>query len=33
MEMGSHNELLAVGGFYAKLSEMQFAAQKKMSTI
>jgi ATP-binding cassette subfamily B protein len=33
MEMGSHNELLAVGGFYAKLSEMQFAAQKKMTGI
>jgi ATP-binding cassette subfamily B protein len=31
MEMGSHNELLAVGGFYAKLSEMQFAAKKKMT--
>ena len=28
-EMGSHNELLAKGGFYAKLSEMQFDAQKK----
>jgi len=33
MEMGSHNELLAVGGFYAKLSEMQFAAQKKMTGV
>ena len=33
MEMGSHNELLAVGGFYAKLSEMQFAAQKKMTNV
>ena len=33
MEMGTHNELLAVGGFYAKLSEMQFAAQKKMTGI
>ena len=33
MEMGSHNELLAVGGFYAKLSEMQFAAQKKLTTV
>jgi len=33
MEMGTHNELLAVGGFYAKLSEMQFAAQKKMSSV
>ena len=31
MEMGTHNELLAIGGFYAKLSEMQFAAQKKMT--
>ena len=28
MEMGSHNELLAVGGFYAKLSEMQFEQKK-----
>jgi len=33
MEMGSHNELLAVGGFYSKLSEMQFAAQKKMNGV
>jgi ATP-binding cassette subfamily B protein len=33
MEMGTHNELLVVGGFYAKLSEMQFAAQKKMSGV
>ena len=33
MEMGTHNELLAVGGFYAKLSEMQFAAQKKMTGV
>ena len=33
MEMGTHNELLAIGGFYAKLSEMQFAAQKKMTGI
>jgi ATP-binding cassette subfamily B protein len=33
MEMGSHNELLAVGGFYSKLSEMQFAAQKKMTGV
>jgi ATP-binding cassette subfamily B protein len=33
MEMGSHNELLAVGGFYAKLSEMQFAAKKKMTGV
>ncbi|NQW78880.1 MAG: ABC transporter ATP-binding protein [Chitinophagaceae bacterium] len=33
MEIGSHNELLAVGGFYAKLSEMQFAAQKKMTGV
>ena len=33
MEMGSHNELLAVGGFYAKLSEMQFAAQKKLTSL
>ena len=33
MEMGTHNELLAVGGFYAKLSEMQFAAQKKIISI
>ena len=33
MEMGTHNELLAVGGFYAKLSEMQFAAKKKMTGI
>jgi ABC-type multidrug transport system fused ATPase/permease subunit len=28
MEMGTHNELLAVGGFYAKLSEMQFEQKK-----
>ena len=33
MEMGTHNELLAIGGFYAKLSEMQFAAKKKMTGI
>jgi ATP-binding cassette subfamily B protein len=33
MEMGTHNELLAIGGFYAKLSEMQFAAQKKMTGV
>jgi ABC-type multidrug transport system fused ATPase/permease subunit len=33
MEMGTHNELLAVGGFYAKLSEMQFDAQKKKLSI
>jgi len=33
MEMGSHNELLAVGGFYAKLSEMQFAAKKKLTGV
>ena len=33
MEMGTHNELLAVGGFYAKLSEMQFAVQKKMAGV
>jgi len=32
MEMGTHNALLEQGGFYAKLSEMQFAAQKKMIT-
>jgi ATP-binding cassette, subfamily B, multidrug efflux pump len=28
MEMGTQNELLAVGGFYAKLSEMQFEQKK-----
>jgi len=28
-EMGSHNELLAHGGFYAKLYEMQFEKHKK----
>ena len=27
-EMGSHNELLLVGGFYAKLHEMQFEKKK-----
>jgi len=32
MEMGTHSELLAIGGFYAKLSEMQFE-QKKSSAI
>ena len=29
-EMGSHNELLAHGGFYAKLYEMQFEKHKKI---
>jgi ATP-binding cassette subfamily B protein len=28
MEMGTHSELLAIGGFYAKLSEMQFEQKK-----
>jgi len=30
-EMGSHNELLAHGGFYAKLYEMQFEKHKKIT--
>jgi ATP-binding cassette subfamily B protein len=33
MEMGTHNALLELGGFYAKLSEMQFAAEKKMTGV
>ena len=32
-EMGTHNELLQLGGFYATLSEMQFDAQKKMTKV
>jgi ATP-binding cassette subfamily B protein len=28
MEMGTHNALLELGGFYAKLSEMKFEQKK-----
>jgi ATP-binding cassette subfamily B protein len=28
MEMGTHNALLELGGFYAKLNEMQFEQKK-----
>lgn len=32
-EMGSHEELLLLGGFYAKLHEMQFAKKKPLAAV
>ena len=30
-EMGSHDDLLQLGGFYAKLNEMQFKDKKSIN--